>query len=104
STGRGLELGTWDLFGVGSLVFGVSIQGFIWRLGFGVSFSLLVELAFEERIQFVEGPGGVFSLSLNREFAPRPGSQHHQAHDALAVDLLAVLLDEDIAAEAVGRF
>src|SRR6266853_5000992 len=35
SEGRGLELGTWDFFGVWSLVFGVSIPGFLWSLGFG---------------------------------------------------------------------
>jgi hypothetical protein len=35
SAGRGLELGTWDFFGVWSLVFGVSIPGFLWSLGFG---------------------------------------------------------------------
>ena len=29
SAGRGLELGTWDFFGVWSLVFGVSIPGFL---------------------------------------------------------------------------
>src|SRR5213596_1854022 len=31
--GRGLELGTWDFFGVWSLVFGVSIPGLLWSLG-----------------------------------------------------------------------
>src|SRR5207245_11155463 len=36
SAGRGLELGTWDFFGVWSLVFGVSIPGFLWRLEFEV--------------------------------------------------------------------
>ena len=30
--GCGLELGTWDFFGVWSLVFGVSIPGFLWSL------------------------------------------------------------------------
>src|SRR5258705_3750242 len=34
SAGRGLELGTWDFFGVWSLVFGVSIPGFLWSLVF----------------------------------------------------------------------
>src|SRR6059036_1434510 len=36
SVGRGLELGTWDFFGVWSLVFGVSIPGFLWSLVFGI--------------------------------------------------------------------
>jgi hypothetical protein len=36
SAGGGLELGTWDFFGVWSLVFGVSIPGFLWSLVFGV--------------------------------------------------------------------
>src|SRR5216117_3075803 len=35
SAGRGLELGTWDFFGVWSLVFGVSILDLLWSLGFG---------------------------------------------------------------------
>jgi hypothetical protein len=33
--GRALELGTWDFFGVWSLVFGVSIPDLLWSLGFG---------------------------------------------------------------------
>jgi hypothetical protein len=32
-----LELGTWDFFGVWSLMFGVSIPGFLWSLVLGVS-------------------------------------------------------------------
>ncbi len=36
SAGRGLELGTWDFFGVWSLVFGVSIPGFLWSSVFGI--------------------------------------------------------------------
>src|SRR6266511_4406156 len=35
SAGRGLELGTWDFFGVWSLVFGVSIPELLWSLEFG---------------------------------------------------------------------
>jgi hypothetical protein len=30
-----LELGTWDFFGVWSLVFGVSLPELLWSLGFG---------------------------------------------------------------------
>src|SRR6266478_6631057 len=35
SAGRGLELGTWDFFGVWSLVFGVSIPELLWSLRLG---------------------------------------------------------------------
>src|SRR5438477_9256193 len=36
--GCGLELGNWAFFGVWSLVFGVSIPGFLWSLVFGIWF------------------------------------------------------------------
>src|SRR6266567_1025535 len=35
SAGLEMELGTWDFFGVWSLVFGVSIPGFLWSLVLG---------------------------------------------------------------------
>src|SRR6185503_17078504 len=35
SSKRGPRFGTWDFFGDWSLVFGVSIPGFLWSLGFG---------------------------------------------------------------------
>ena len=45
----------------------------------------------------------VFTIGVNADFAAGAGGQHHQAHDALAVDRLAVLLDEHFAVKEVGR-
>src|SRR5437868_9346433 len=38
---------------------------------------------------------------MNQQPAPGPRRQHHQAHDALAIDLLAILLDKDFAVKPV---
>src|SRR5688572_16341647 len=65
--------------------------------------SVLIKLPFHQRFDFHDRLGGIVTLGEDEQFAARASRQHHQAHDALAVDLLTVLLDEDIALEAVGR-
>src|SRR5438552_17136364 len=65
---------------------------------------ILVELPVDQGVQFVDRFRGVFTLGTNRQFAARPGRQHHQAHDAFAIHLLAVLLDVNVALEPkIGR-
>ena len=56
SAGGGLELGTWDFFGVWSLVFGVSIPGFLWSLVFGIGCFLLSPLAQSPSIAYQGTP------------------------------------------------
>jgi hypothetical protein len=50
SAGRGLELGTWDLFGVWSLVFGVWNLVLLWSLKFGI-WSFLPGLSASQKLQ-----------------------------------------------------
>jgi hypothetical protein len=44
------------------------------------------------------------ALGIDGDFAAGPGGQHHQAHNAFAVHLLAVLFHEDVATKAIGGF
>src|SRR6266404_5108956 len=66
--------------------------------------SLFVEFAANKVFQLGEGLGGVVAVGVDSEFAAGTGGQHHQAHDALAVDLVAVFFDEDFATEPAGNF
>ncbi len=72
--------------------------------GFQGMRSVLVELAVDEGFEFGERLVGVVALGVDGDSAAGVGGQHHQAHDALAVDLFAVLFHEDVAAKAVGGF
>src|SRR6185437_13129363 len=63
---------------------------------------LLVELAMEKVFQFGDGGGGVVAFGVDGQFAAGTRGEHHQAHDAFAVHLFAILLDEDVATETVG--
>ena len=42
------------------------------------------------------------ALRMNGEFAAGPGGEHHQAHDAFAVHLFTIFLDENLAIKAIG--
>src|SRR5437867_4074517 len=64
--------------------------------------SLFVEFAADERFQLIKGLRRILAVSMDGEFAAGSGGEHHQSHDALPVDLVAILLDEDFAIEAVG--
>src|SRR5262245_57696784 len=66
--------------------------------------SVLVE--FPDRHQFLnrlQRRLGIASIGLDADPAARCGRQHHQAHNALAIDALAVLLDKDLALEPAHR-
>jgi hypothetical protein len=65
-----------------------------------ISPSILVKLAFDQGFDLGEGLVGVVAFAMDDDFAARSGGQHHQTHDAFAVDLFAVLFDED----AAGKF
>src|SRR5207248_7652329 len=65
SAGRGLELGTWDFFGVWSLVLGVSIPGFLWSLVLGIWCFVLASIRYTgavlQRLAEQLTPGGPLS-------------------------------------------
>src|SRR5580704_10652561 len=65
--------------------------------------SRLVELAIDQLLDRPEGFVTILALAGNHEFGPRTGGQHHQAHDALAVNLFAVLFNHDFAGKAIGH-
>src|SRR5208283_163912 len=50
-----------------------------------------------------EGLVGVVAFAMNDNVAARPGGEHHEAHDAFAVDLFAVLFDEVAAGEFIDE-
>ena len=45
---------------------------------------------------------GVRAFDVQGEFAAGAGGEHHQAHDAFAVDLFAVFFHKDVARKPVG--
>ena len=61
-----------------------------------------VELALKQCFQLPHRRLGVRSLGDDDEFGALARRQHHQSHDALAIDLFAVLLDGDVAGIFVG--
>ena len=64
----------------------------------------LVKLPQDQGFEFGQDGGGVVALDVEGDFAAGAGGQHHQAHDALAVDLFAVLFHKDVAGVAIGDF
>src|ERR1035437_1677084 len=66
--------------------------------------SFLIKLALDEGFEFGDGGVGVHTFDVQGDFAAGAGGEHHQAHDALAVDFFAVLFHEYVAAEARGNF
>src|SRR5512143_2943540 len=64
---------------------------------------LLAELAGDELRQGRHGLLGVVAAGPHADDAPLGGDQHEDAHDALAVDGLAVLLHVDVGTVAVGH-
>jgi hypothetical protein len=63
-----------------------------------------VEFASHEGFDFIESLMAILAFTGDLQFAAGTGGQHHQPHNALAVDLLAVLIDQDIAGEAIDEF
>jgi len=43
-------------------------------------------------------------MGVNGQGAAGTGGEHHQTHDAFAVNFFAVFLDEDFAGETTGSF
>ena len=64
----------------------------------------LVELAVHEVFQFADGGVGVCAFDVESDFAAGAGCEHHQTHDALAVNLFTVLFNEDITGESIRGF
>lgn len=66
--------------------------------------SVFLEFASDEVGDGVERGVGVGAIGAYGDDRAVAGGEHHQAHDALAIDFLAILLDEDVGLEAIGRF
>ena len=66
--------------------------------------SIFLELASDQVGDGVERGVGVGAIGAYGDDRAVAGGEHHQAHDALAIDFLAILLDEDVGLEAIGRF
>ena len=64
----------------------------------------LVELALDESFDFHERFGGVGTDGVNGQFAAGTGGEHHQTHDAFAIDLFAIFLHENIAGKPARGF
>ena len=66
--------------------------------------SILLELAGNEVRDRLEGGIGIRAVSTDGNDGAVTGGEHHQAHDALAIDFLSILFNEDIRLESVGGF
>ena len=65
--------------------------------------SVLVEAAGDEFLDFFEEFFGIGAGGGDLELGAVAGGEHHETHNGLAVDFLAVLLDPDLGLEAVRR-
>ena len=66
--------------------------------------SIFLELAGDEVGDRFERGVGVRAVGTNGDDGTVAGGQHHQAHDALAIDFLAILLNKNVRLKAIGRF
>src|SRR2546421_6569255 len=63
---------------------------------------LFVEFLPDQFFQLFHYLFGVRPFTANRELRSLPGSEHHQAHDAFAVDLFAFLFHPDLGTMTAG--
>lgn len=66
--------------------------------------SLFLELAGNQVSDGGDGGIGVQSFRADSDHRAVAGGEHHQAHDAFAINFLAVLFNEDIRFKAVRHF
>src|SRR5438270_7933752 len=66
--------------------------------------SIFVKARLDELLNFIERPGGIRSFAADLQFRALPGGQHHQSHNAFAIDLFIFFFDPDVAAVAAGYF
>src|SRR5947209_1569261 len=66
--------------------------------------SIFIELAIDQRLDLLERPIAVRPFTRNLELRAVPRRQHHEAHDALAVDAFAILFDPHVATKAAADF
>jgi hypothetical protein len=64
----------------------------------------LVELSFNQLLDFQESVGAIVSFNYHGNAASRPGGEHHQTHDAFAIHGFAILFDKDVAPKPIGHF
>jgi len=63
---------------------------------------IFLEIPVDEVFDGGEGGFCVVAFSADNEDGPVAGGEHHEAHDAFAIDLLTVFFDGDIAGELAG--
>lgn len=66
--------------------------------------SIFLELAGDEILKGGHRGIGVRTVGADGDDGAVAGGEHHQAHDALAIDFLTILLNEDVRLETVGGF
>src|SRR5207249_5189309 len=69
-----------------------------------MSISLFIELPPDEGFELGQRLGSIVAVRVDGQFTAGAGGQHHQTHDALAVDLLAILFHKDLAIKPTGGF
>lgn len=62
-----------------------------------------VEFPGEKGLEFHQHLRGVFAGGEKLDFGAPGGGEHHEAHDALAVNLFLVLFDEHLGFEFIGN-
>src|ERR1700722_1484974 len=63
-----------------------------------------VKLPLDERFQIGDGLGGISAANMQRHFTAGAGGEHHQAHDAFAVNFFPILFHKNITLKLVGGF
>ena len=64
--------------------------------------SVLIKLPFDQGFDFGDGLLGIRAAGVQGHFAAGTEGEHHQSHDAFAVDFFAVLFHENLGRKAVG--
>ena len=72
---------------------------------FGRPFDLfLVKLSLDEGFDFSDGLSGVCAANVQDQFTAGAGGEHHQAHDAFAVDFFTVLFNKNFSRKPISGF
>jgi hypothetical protein len=70
---------------------------------FGGPFDLfLVKLSLDEGFDFSNGLLRVVTANVQDQFAAGAGGEHHQSHDAFAIDFFTVLFNKNFGRKSVG--
>ena len=66
--------------------------------------SILLELAGDQITDRIERGIRIGAIGTDRNHGTVAGSEHHETHDAFAIHFLAILLNENVRLETIGRF